>query len=164
LKLLYFIITILIVCLCICVYTIIKQKKHIKQIENMSSRYNTYYNLLNQWMKNKAQNKKIVDYLMKNGIKTVAVYGIGEVGQLLYEELKGEQVQILYFIESSGGNSKEDRYGKRVIGVKEINKQEKADAIIITPIYNFESIYNGLVDENVDTIVLSLEDIIYGQK
>jgi len=123
-----------------------------------------YYKLLNQWMKNKAQNKKITDYLMDNGIKTIAIYGMGEVGQLLYEELKGEQVQVLYFIESAGGNSIEDRYGKRVIGVKEINLQEKADAIIITPIYNFENIYNDIVDENVGTIVLSLEDIIYGQK
>lgn len=163
-KLLYFIITLLIVLTGICIYTIIIQKKHIKQIENMSSRYSMYYKLLNQWMKNKAQNKKITDYLMDNGIKTIAIYGMGEVGQLLYEELKGEQVQVLYFIESAGGNSIEDRYGKRVIGVKEINLQEKADAIIITPIYNFENIYNDIVDENVGTIVLSLEDIIYGQK
>ena len=55
---------------------------------------------------------KITDYLMKNGIKTVAIYDIGEVGQLLYEELKGEQVQVSYLIESVGGNAIEGDMGK----------------------------------------------------
>lgn len=163
-KLLYFIITLLIVLTGICIYTIIMLKKHIKQIENMSSRYSIYYKLLNQWLKNKAQNMKMTDYLMENGIKTIAIYGIGEVGQLLYEELKGEQVQVSYFIESVGGNAIEGRYGKKVVGIKEIVFQENVDAILVTPVYNFVSIYNSLIDENVESIILSLEDIIYGQK
>lgn len=163
-KLLYFIITILIVLTGILIYTIIMLKKHIKKIENMSSRYSIYYKLLSQWLKNKAQNMKITDYLMKNGIKTVAIYGIGEVGQLLYEELKGEQVQVSYLIESVGGNAIEGRYGKKVVGIKEIVFQENVDAIIVTPVYNFVDIYNSLIDENVESIILSLEDIIYGQK
>jgi hypothetical protein len=107
---------------------------------------------------------KITDYLMKNGIKTVAIYDIGEVGQLLYEELKGEQVQVSYLIESVGGNAIEGRYGKKVVGIKEIVFQENVDAIIVTPVYNFVDIYNSLIDENVESIILSLEDIIYGQK
>lgn len=146
----------------ICIYIIILMKKYINHIEGMSSRYNIYYKMLNQWVKNKSQNKRISNFLREHDINTVAIYGIGEIGQRLYDELNQDQLNISYFIDAAG--ERKTAEGVDVISLKEIPLQEQVDAIIVTPVYDFESIYDNLLNKNVDTVILSLEGIIFKQK
>lgn len=130
-------------------------------MEGMNSRYYTYYKMLNQWKKNITEGRRVSNYLIDKGLNTIAIYGIGEVGKLLFEELKQDQLQISYFIDTAGGKELKETYGIKIVSLREISLQEKVDAIIVTPVYSFESIYDSLVDENIESIILSLEDIIF---
>jgi len=136
-------------------------KKSLDKANDVKKRYKDYYDVMNQWLRNKNENKKIIDYFVNNGYHTLAIYGMGELGNRLYEELKETDIKITYFIDK---NAEEIYYGLDdipVVGLEEIKNQDKVDAIIITPIYDFDSIEESLSEYDIDAEIISLEDVIY---
>ena len=68
--------------------------RKIKSQEKEVEKYRAYYNMLNQWMVLKQEGKSLEKYFIDNGYKTVAIYGMGEMGNRLYEELKGTSIEV----------------------------------------------------------------------
>lgn len=137
-------------------------QKALKKESDFHNRYKSYYTTTNQWLINKNEGKNIGEYFKENNYKTIAIYGMGTMGELFYDELKNSSnVKVAYFIDK---NAEDLYYGiddLPVVGLDDISSQEKVDAIVVTPIYDFDKIEEDLEDIGIDADIISLEDIIY---
>lgn len=130
----------------------------IEQVDSMSYRNKVYYNILYLWLKNQLNNKSIEAYLLQNEIKTIAIYGAGNLGELLYDELKvSNKITIKYIIDQSNVNK--NLYKIPVIKPEQIMNIEDIDCIIVTPIYAFDAIAENLKQFQFKNIVC-IDDII----
>ena len=94
-------------------------------------------------------------YFEKNNYKTVAIYGMKELGERLYDELKDSDVAVKYFIDKNAGELYAD-----VDILTPDDELEPVDAIVVTATYYFDDIEETL-GEKVEYPIVSLEDIIY---
>lgn len=136
-------------------------KKAIEKANKYESRYKYYYDMTNQWLRNKNEKRNTKEYFNNNNYSTIAIYGMGEMGNRLYEELEDTDVEVLYFIDK---NAEDIYYGIDdipVVGLDDIERQEKVNAIIVTPVYDFDSIEETLSQYEFDGDIISLEDIIF---
>lgn len=138
-------------------------QKAFRKESDYHQRYRNYYNVANQWLLNKNEDKSIGNYFKENTeYKTIAIYGMGTMGELFYDELKNSSdVKVAYFIDK---NAEDLYYGLDdlpVVGLDDISSQKKVDAVIVTPIYDFDKIEEDLENSGVDVDIISLEDIIY---
>lgn len=136
-------------------------QKALKKERDYHQRYRTYYNTTNQWLLNKNDGKDVGKYFEENNYKTIAIYGMGTMAELFYEEVKKAEVKVAYFIDK---NAEELYYGLddiSVIKLDDVSSQEKVDAIIVTPIYDFDKIEEDLENKGVEADIISLEDVIY---
>lgn len=136
-------------------------KKTLEKKNDLYQRYRSYYTTANQWLLNKNDNKNVGEYFKENNYKTIAIYGMGTMGELFYEEIKKTDVKVVYFIDK---NAEELYYGLddiSVVGLDDISSQKSVDAIIVTPIYDFDEISEKLEELGVDAEIISLEDVIY---
>ena len=92
-----------------------------------------------KWVSLLENNISISLFLLRNEIKHVAIYGMGEVGKHLINELRDTEVQIDYIIDR--------RYMKNSPRYKIVSPDSelpKVDAIIVTPLWDYENIYEML--------------------
>lgn len=121
-------------------------------------KFKLYYELLSEWLyiKNlKNDNISIENYLNKKGIKKIAIYGFGELGKRLYEDLKNSSVTVEYVIDKNITESEDNVIFKSLNANLPI-----VDAIIVTAVYEYENIKLSIQKE-VDFSVISLEHIIF---
>jgi len=119
------------------------------------NKYKKYYNVINQWLYNKNLGINLSEYFVKKGYNNIAIYGMGELGNRLYEELKDSPIKISYGIDKEA-NSK---YSE--VKVIEVNEHfDDVDVIVITPIFDYDSI-KALLGEKTDIKIISLEDVIF---
>lgn len=63
-------------------------------------KYREYYNAVLQWLFLKEYNIKIDDFLFANNYRNIAIYGMGDMGNCLYMEIRNsEKVKFLYSID-----------------------------------------------------------------
>lgn len=138
-----------------------KSKKSIEKLNTMKERFKEYYTVTNQWIHNKNEGRSLINYFKENNYNTIAIYGMGELGTRLYEELKDSDIKIAYFIDK---NADEIYYGVdeiTTVGLDDMDSQEKVDAIVVTPFYDFDEIEEKLQEYDMESDIISLEDIIY---
>lgn len=119
-------------------------------------RVKSYYNLLNRWLQIKQEGVSLVDYFHENEYKTIAVYGMGELGRRLCEELKGTDIQVKYAIDK---NVNEIYSEVKLIGIEDFF--EETDVIVVSAVFAFEEIKENLRVKT-DIPIVSLEDVVYG--
>lgn len=129
--------------------------KRITEKEKKIAKFKNYYNMLNQWLALKQEGKSLERYFVENDYKKIAIYGMGEMGNRLYEELKGTSIEIAYAIDKNSSSiySELDFYELE-------DELPKVDVIVITATFAFDEIVKTL-EENVDMEVVSLEDVVY---
>ncbi|MDK2932816.1 MAG: hypothetical protein PWP27_626 [Clostridiales bacterium] len=154
-------ITFLIIVIFVMAIVIYILNKNIIKKHYMGSRYKQYYNILTQWIKNKNRNRNISSYLKNKNINSIAIYGMGELGIALYEELKDTDIRIIYLVDKNANHIYYGVNESHLINVDEVSAQEEVDAIIVTPIYDYDKIKETLVNGGVKTNIISLENIIY---
>ncbi len=59
-------------------------KKIVGNREEKIDKFKRYYNMLNQWLILSQQNKPLSQYFIDSGYRSIAIYGMGEMGQRLY--------------------------------------------------------------------------------
>ncbi|AGF58309.1 gas vesicle protein [Clostridium saccharoperbutylacetonicum] len=125
------------------------------QQQGCIERYTTYYNMLNQWLILKTEGRSLEEYFKENNYNKVAIYGMGELGCRLYEDLKDTSIEVKYCIDRNldGVYSELDVFSLD-------DELEEVDAIVVSPVYDFEVIEKN-ISEKVDYSVISLEDVIY---
>ncbi len=137
--------------------------KSLKKENDFKRRFKSYYNTTSQWLANRNDNKEVGNYFEENNYNTIAIYGMGTMAELFYNELKksNPKVKVAYFIDK---NAEELYYGLDdidVVGLDDISAREEVDAVIVTPIYDFDEINDELMERGVEADIISLEDIVY---
>ncbi len=129
--------------------------KNTNKVQDMSDKYLELFLLMNQWVKVKQEGKSIAEYLIQNNYRTVAIYGMSYAGETLFDELKSSDIQVAYAIDQNA-----DNICSEVKIVSSGDELPLVDAIIITPVYYFNSIREKL-EAKTNADILSLEDILY---
>lgn len=131
-------------------------KDVIEDKDKKIDKFKSYYNMLNQWLILKQEGKSIEKYFIDNGYKTIAVYGMGEMGNRLYDELKNSTVvEIKYAIDKNAAGTYSEL---DVIDVDD--EMNEVDAIIVSAIFAFDEIEEEL-REKINCPIISLEDVVY---
>ena len=129
----------------------LRKNSYKDQINKLSE----FYNLLIQWVSLKERGITAGDFMRRNGYRTAAVYGMKELGELLYEELKNAGIRVEYVI---------DQVRESIfIDVPVLKPEEPlypVDVIIVTAVHYFEEIRESLQNK-VDCPILSLEDVLF---
>lgn len=131
------------------------QGKTIEQKAEKVDKFKSYYNMLNQWLILKQEGKNLETYFKDNGYHTIAIYGMGEMGNRLYDELKDTSIQVKYAIDKDAAST----YSELEVLEPEDNLPE-ADAVVVSAIFAFDEIEDNLADKFTCPII-SLEDVVY---
>ena len=108
-----------------------------------------------QWLRIRQEGKTLVDFFEKNDYKTVAIYGMKELGERLYDELENSGITVKYIIDKNADTIYAD-----VDVLTPDDELEPVDVVVVTAIYYFDEI-EEMLSERVDYPVVSLEDILY---
>ena len=131
-----------------------KRGKELEWCQHRINKFQGYFDVTNEWLKVKKRGDNLSDYFTKNEWKKIAIYGMGELGNRLMEELEGSEVKILYFI---------DKYKKENdlnISVYDITADlPEVDVIVVTPFFSYDEIEEQLMDK-VDYPIISIEEIV----
>lgn len=118
-------------------------------------RKNDFYLFMCSWVELRQSGRSIADELLQKDISTVAIYGAGKHGKMLYNELKATNVKVAYWIDQ---NSKTETIENcPVIGAD--NELPEVDAVIVTPYREFHSIENSL-REKTKAQIISLDTLV----
>lgn len=130
--------------------------KQVEQKNEKVDKFKGYYNMLNQWLILRQGGKNLAEYFKSNNYKTIAIYGMGEMGNRLYDELKDTDIEIKYAVDKNAAST----YSELEVIDPDDAKYEKVDAIIVTATFAFDDIEEKLA-EKVDFPIISLEDVVY---
>lgn len=114
-----------------------------------------FYHILIHWLQLEQEKKKIVEYFEQNEYRTVAVYGMKEMGVLLCNKLRYEGIDVRYAIDKNA-----DEINADIEIVKPTSEMSEVDVIIVTAIHYFNSIYMEL-HELTEAEIVSIEDVLW---
>lgn len=134
-----------------------KMEESIEKKEESKQKFKGYYNLTIHWMDLNYRGINLSRSLTEQGIHTLAIYGMGELGRRLLLELKDSQIRVAYGIDQEIV----DIDGVKV--VKPDSELEAVDAIIVTPFHIFHKI-EKVLENKVSCPVLSLERLVFGME
>lgn len=118
------------------------QKLETEKWRTYANRKSSFYQFMRNWMQLKLNGGSIDEQLMKLGYYSVAIYGAGIHGRMLYEDLRDTQISVKYFID------KQKKEGLGEVPVYSLEEEFLAvDVIIITPYLEFTSIQQVLQDK-----------------
>ena len=108
--------------------------------------------VLDAWVKKKQQGKSMECFLKRNGYHSVAIYGLGNIGKLLEDELRGS-IKISYGIDRKNIPAEFPVY-------KPEDDLPEADVVVVTAAYEFEEI-ECMLKKKLSCPIYSIEDVIY---
>ncbi len=126
-----------------------------RRLEKRSNKFTEYFKMYNLWMKKNRSHIRISDYLEKQGIGIISIYGIGELGERLFEDLEASKIKISYAVDR---NTNKNYHNIPVVLPEQAS--ENVQMIIVTPIMEYEEIKEKL-KQIVNSQIVSLKDIIY---
>lgn len=130
-------------------------KEDNKSVNKKMNKFKQYYQLTNQWLLLKNMNKSIPEYFDLQGYQSIAIYGMGELGNRLYEELMNSKIEVKYAIDKYPENNFTE------LKFCELSdNMEEVDVIIVTPVFDYEEIEKNITSK-VNYKVISLEDILW---
>ena len=124
-------------------------------------RYQYAYLTVQQYLSIKCQKKSIETFFVERGYRNIAIYGMGELGKCVLNDLKDTSVHISYVIDQAYKNYPGGVDGVPVIGKKMVCQQEEIDIVVVTVLYEFNKIVDDLLDEIELEKIVNLSDIVY---
>ncbi len=130
-------------------------KKKTAKAQQYADKHLALFLLMNQWVKVKQDGKDIPAYLIEQGYKKIAIYGMSYVGETLYHELEDSPVEVAYAIDKRAEGMYAD-----VELLSPDDELPDVDAVIVTPVFFFDEIEEMLASK-MDADIVSMEDILY---
>lgn len=131
------------------------ETKSAGQSSERANKFKSYYNLLNQWLMLKQEGKSLEKYFIDHDYQTIAIYGMGEMGGRLYDELKNSSIKIVYGIDKNAAWT--DSELKICDPDDEL---QTVDAVIVTAVFAFDEIVETLSDK-IECPIISLSEIVF---
>lgn len=128
------------------------KKLQYKQIEIIKNVQISQF--LNNWLQMYQMKKNMVPYILDMGYKSIAIYGMGILGQRLYDELEESDIKVKYAIDRNAANIRD------LVDVKHPSEElEPVDAVIVTSLYYFDEIKSDM-ESKMKCPVISLMDCL----
>ena len=118
------------------------------------SKDSIYLNLLDLWLVLKEDNKSLEKFFYTRGYEKICIYGMGVLGEHLYEELRGSVIEILYVV---------DRDRDRQYPIQHFTPDEElpdADAMIVTAVLSFANI-RDVYKDSFHGRIISIEEVLH---
>lgn len=128
-------------------------------LENDNNHWDSFITM-KRWLENRNKGKLFQDYFRECGYKKIAIYGAGDIGRLLYEEVKESDIEILYFVDrnAEGIRAIDDI---PVITLQDVSNMENVDVLVITPIGNYNEICRALINFIPEMATISIREAVY---
>lgn len=122
-----------------------------------NKRYKKKLDLMCQWMKLKIRGISLMEFFRDRGIRSIAIYGMGEIGQLMYDELAVEdEALIRYAIDQSCVRYVES------LPTHCLNRGlPKVDAIVITPVLITNQLEEQIYETLGECVTFVFEELLY---
>ncbi len=135
------------------------KNKIIDQEMKRTNKFRGYYDLTNKWISLKNEGKSSEQYFLDQNYKKISIYGMGELGSRLVEELKESQVEVVFAIDKNAGAS---NAALPVYDINEVTdeRMKDIDAVVVSAFFAFDEIESEL-QEIISCPIISLEDVIY---
>lgn len=117
-------------------------------------RYKNYYEIMSTWMDLKQRRVSLNRYFIERNIKTIAIYGMQEIGNYLYQELTDLGLDVRYAIDQNAGRV----YSELDVYCLE-DELPKVDLIIVTPVHIAGDIICD-IRKHSDIMAVSLRDVL----
>ncbi len=128
-------------------------------LENSKKRadkFLAYFELMDQWLTCKEHNHQFTKYFSENNIKSVAIYGIGKIGNHLKYELDRGGIPLSYVIDEKENviYEKEEHYSLK-------DSLPMVDVVIVTSVNEYEEIRKKILNNNRMLYVISVDKLIH---
>lgn len=130
------------------------QQACIDKWKGLAGRNRGLFLLMDQWVRVNQDGKRLGSYFVKNGMKRIAIYGMGTVGRRLAKELKGSGIEVAYGIDR---NAAEIYSEIRLMGIDDALPD--ADAVVVALIEGFDDAC-CILSEKVACPIIAIEDIL----
>lgn len=133
-----------------------KKKKELLNYKDFRiNKFQKYFDVTNEWVRLKNQGKNLEEFFLKNGWNHIAIYGMGELGHRLMEELAESKIAIEYAI---------DEHTDKVFSEIEVKEPDSelppVDVIVVTPFFEYPVVEEKLM-KLVDYPIISLEEAVF---
>lgn len=130
---------------------------------NEKDKYAYSYLTVEQFLKQKCKGKSLTDFFKFHGYNKIAIYGIGDLGEIIYQDLSQSDISIEFFIDGAYKSFSKGYKNIPVVGIEDIKKQSKVDVILISPIFFCNDIIDNLVAVGCKLEeIINLSDAVYG--
>lgn len=129
--------------------------KKMKEMTQKAAKVHELYMAFDQWLRIRQEGKTLVEYFISHNYGTVAIYGMKELGERLYDELEGTDITVSYIIDKNANAIYAD-----VNVITPYEELKPVDVIVVTAVYYFDEI-EEMLSEKVNCPIISLEDILY---
>lgn len=119
------------------------------------NKYKDYFVIFCQWLEQKQKGKSLEEYFIKKGYHSIAIYGMGELGIRLFNELKDSCISIKYAIDQ---NTKNFIPGLKLVTPEE--KMEYVDVIVVTVPFAFFEV-KRMLSSKIECPIVSLEEVVF---
>lgn len=138
-------------------YSIISMMEKYDQRVFENKRSKKKLDLICQWIKLKNRGISLTEFFQDRGICSIAIYGLGEIGQLVYDELSMKNKALIrYAIDQSG---------KRLVESLPTycldRDLPKVDAIVITPVLITDELEEQIYEILGECVTFAFEEILY---
>ncbi len=128
-------------------------EKKCDDLIRFSNKHLKLYKTVIKWIGIKQEEKRIDEYIFKQGYRTVAIYGMGYMGECLANELVGGLVEVLYGIDRNA-----EKISSKIAVYYPADVIEKVDVIINTTTIDNSKIQNYLSIK--DVMMLRLDSLL----
>lgn len=118
------------------------------------NKWREFYRILVQWVRLYQDKRSIAPYFEHNGYSVVAIYGMRELGQLLYRDLKEADIEVKYVIDRNKENVRAE-----VPILSPEDTLPKVDAMIVTAVHDYDEI-ELMLRGRTDSKIISLAAIL----
>ena len=130
-----------------------------KEFEFQSIRNKKKFDIVCKWMQLKQHNISIMSYLKERNMMSVAIYGAGELGILLYKELSCESDYVKYILDKNAQEMPLQDKSVPVYSVEDM-KVTPVDLVIVTPVFVIDEVKGLILERFPKQKVLELEEVL----
>lgn len=133
----------------------IKEKTELREQRLWRDKMEELYCSLNYWLEIKQRGNSLIPYFEERNIKSIAIYGMKELGQRLYDELLNSPIEVKYAIDQNA-----DKMYAGIPIFKPDQDMENVDAIVVTAPFYFKKIKKTMSEKS-DAMILDITDVLF---
>lgn len=116
--------------------------------------------LLKRWLENRNNEKTFAEYFKECGYYSVVIFDAGEIGRILYDEIKNMGIIVKCFYDRNAEGIHEID-GIPVLSFSKLKDIPEADIVLVSTIYNYNVVLRMLNNVNPKIRSLYLRDAVY---